>query len=398
MTSPSRPSRASAGGLRSRSCCTNDGAVRVDALRARLPGRRVGGVSPAAPGAGDVGRESRCSAPSERESAARLARADTDRGAGGLRRVHVERLLRPRLARRAAVPQRGRLVRAGEANGRVQRRAAAGSRPPAGVGRRTGRARRRRRARPPRQVRAGVEGDRVHGARHGRRLRALRSRGARVDPAREFQRRRLLEARLVRNVAARPRRRHERRLHRLRLPDEVRALPFLQPLVSQPGVRGLHRRVQANAAARRRTTAAGGARGRRHRRARHRGPARARRAKGRRSARDRRPPRECDRRDRARRAARDQPTHSGSARHELRPDIARRRPGGRSRAAAPHARVRSLLHERPLRQRVPARQAGGLRAAGPRRRQLDLPHRPAAPPLGEEPGARRADAGDVPRA
>ena len=56
-----------------------------------------------------------------------------------------------------------------------------------------------------------------------------------------------------------------------------------------------------------------------------------------------------------------------------------------------------LLHQRPVGQRVPARQAGRVRAARAGARQLDLPHRLSAVELEPEPGDGRAHAGDVPR-
>ena len=56
-----------------------------------------------------------------------------------------------------------------------------------------------------------------------------------------------------------------------------------------------------------------------------------------------------------------------------------------------------LLHERPLGQRVPARQGRGLRAARARRRHVDLPHRLPGRGVEPEPGDGRPDAGDVPR-
>ena len=60
-------------------------------------------------------------------------------------------------------------------------------------------------------------------------------------------------------------------------------------------------------------------------------------------------------------------------------------------------RDRTLLHERPLGQRVPARQGRRLRAARPRRRDVDLPHRLPGRGVEPEPGDGRPDPGDVPR-
>ncbi len=64
---------------------------------------------------------------------------------------------------------------------------------------------------------------------------------------------------------------------------------------------------------------------------------------------------------------------------------------------ARHASAEPLrpVHLRPVRQRVPARQAGGLRAFGARDRQLDLPHRLSAGPVEAEPGDERPLAGHV---
>ena len=107
------------------------------------------------------------------------------------------------------------------------------------------------------------------------RLGPLRAGRERADPARRPERRRLLEAGRVRLLAARPGRRDERRLRRLRLPHEVRTLPALAPLVCQPGVRGLHGRPAQRAPSRDRSPAPRGDAARRDRRPRHRGRARA---------------------------------------------------------------------------------------------------------------------------
>ena len=76
------------------------------------------------------------------------------------------------------------------------------------------------------------------------------------------------------------------------------------------------------------------------------------------------------------------------------------RPAGRDQAAlrAAAGQGRVDLHLRPVGERVPAGPRGGLPAARPGARLLDLPRRPADRPLGQEPGAQRALPGDVPRA
>ena len=72
--------------------------------------------------------------------------------------------------------------------------------------------------------------------------------------------------------------------------------------------------------------------------------------------------------------------------------------GPRADRADEAGRRARVLHQRPVGQRVPARQAGRVRAARARARQLDLPHRVPAGDVEPEPGARRAHPGDVPRA
>src|SRR6059058_5537634 len=68
-----------------------------------------------------------------------------------------------------------------------------------------------------------------------------------------------------------------------------------------------------------------------------------------------------------------------------------------ARSRADSAVARRPLHERPLGQRVPAREGGGLRAARAGRGELDLPHRLPAVGLEPEPGDGGPEPGDVPR-
>ena len=76
-----------------------------------------------------------------------------------------------------------------------------------------------------------------------------------------------------------------------------------------------------------------------------------------------------------------------------------RRPAGRDAAArrAAAGKGRVDLHLGPVGQRVPAGPRGRLPAARAGARQLDLPRRLADRPVEQEPGARRAVPGDVPR-
>ena len=78
-----------------------------------------------------------------------------------------------------------------------------------------------------------------------------------------------------------------------------------------------------------------------------------------------------------------------------RPGRPRRRDAAPGRAAARQARLD--LHQRPLGQRVPAGPGGWDQADRAGAGQLDLPRRDRAGPLGQEPGARNAQPGHVPR-